>query len=179
MALPSLAGTCVKLMWSPASVWEIDIAAANGRRCRDTAQHLIAAHLPIDPVPASGASAKVSARARIHDRTTEARKLFTFMSYSCPVIEGHLMPAHVHMGIAMRPKYPVASVIGFLKGKSAIAVARLCGKERNFTGEHFWVRGYAVSAVGFELEQVHQYFREQEKRGWNQRVVLKRLKRRA
>ena len=54
----------------------------------------------------------------------------------------------------------MASVIGFLKGKSAIA--RLCGKERNFTGEHFWARGYAVSTIGFELEQVRQYIREQD-----------------
>jgi hypothetical protein len=53
-------------------------------------------------------------------------------------------------------------VIGFLKGKSAIAIARLCGKERNFAGEHFWARGYAISTVGFELEQVRQYIREQE-----------------
>jgi len=66
------------------------------------------------------------------------------------------------MCIAIPPKYPVASVIGFLKGKSAIAMARLCGKERNFTGEHFWARGYAVSTVGFELEQVRKYIREQE-----------------
>jgi len=56
----------------------------------------------------------------------------------CQIIEGHLLPDHVHMCIAIPPKYPVASVIGFLKGKSAIAMARLCGKERNFTGEHFW-----------------------------------------
>jgi len=60
------------------------------------------------------------------------------------------------------PRNTRASVIGFLKGKSAIAMARLCGKERNFTGEHFWARGYAVSTVGFELEQVRQYIREQE-----------------
>ena len=53
-------------------------------------------------------------------------------------------------------------MIGFLKGKSAIAIARLCGKERNFTGEHFGARGYSVSTVGFELEQVRQYIREQE-----------------
>jgi putative transposase len=72
----------------------------------------------------------------------------------CQIIEGHLMPDHVHMCIAIPPKHPVASVIGFLKGKSAIAMARLCGRERNFTGEHFWARGYAVSTVGFELEQV-------------------------
>jgi putative transposase len=57
---------------------------------------------------------------------------------------------------------PVASVIGFLKRKSAIAIAKLCGKERNFTGEHFWARGYPVSTVGFELEQVRTYIREQD-----------------
>src|ERR1017187_621184 len=80
----------------------------------------------------------------------------------CQILEGHLMPDHVHMCIAIPPKHPVASVIGFLKGKSAIAMARLCGKERNFTGEHFWARGYAVSTVGFELEQVRTYIREQD-----------------
>ena len=80
----------------------------------------------------------------------------------CQIIEGHLMPDHVHMCTAIPPKHSVASVIGFLKGKSAIAMARLCGKERNFTGEHFWARGYDVSTVGFELEQVRTYIREQE-----------------
>jgi putative transposase len=80
----------------------------------------------------------------------------------CQILEVHLMPDHVHMCIAIPPKHPVASVIGFLKGKSAIAVARMCGNERNFSGEHFWARGYAVSTVGFELEQVRKYIREQE-----------------
>ena len=69
---------------------------------------------------------------------------------------------HVHMCIATPPKHPVGSVIGFLKGKSAIAAARRCRKERNFTGEHLGVRGYAMSTVGFEFEQVRQYPREQE-----------------
>jgi len=78
------------------------------------------------------------------------------------IIEGHLMPDHVHMCLAIPPKHPVASVIGFLKGKSAIAIARMSGKERNFTGEHFWARGYALSTVGFELEQVRTYIREQD-----------------
>ena len=78
----------------------------------------------------------------------------------CQIIEGHLMSDHVHMCIAIPPKHPVASVIGFLKGKSTIA--RLHGKERNFRGEHFWARGYAVSTVGFELEQVRTYIREQD-----------------
>ena len=72
----------------------------------------------------------------------------------CQIIEGHLMADNVHMCIAIPPKHPVASVIGFLKGKSTIAIARLGGKERNFTGEHLWARGYAVSTVGFELEQI-------------------------
>ena len=80
----------------------------------------------------------------------------------CQIVEGHLMPDHVHMCSAIPPKHPVASVIGFWKGKSAIAMARLSGKERNFSGEHFWARGYAVSTVGFELEQVRQYIREQD-----------------
>ena len=81
----------------------------------------------------------------------------------CRIIEGHLMPDHVHMCIAIPPKHPVASVIGFLKGeKRDRDFARLGGKERNFTGEHFWARGYAVSTVGFELEQVRKYIRERE-----------------
>jgi putative transposase len=78
----------------------------------------------------------------------------------CQIVEGHWMADPVPMCIAIPPKHPVASVIGFLKGKSAIAIARLSGKERNFSGEHFWARGYAVSRVGFELEQVRQYIRE-------------------
>lgn len=81
----------------------------------------------------------------------------------CQILEGHVMPDHVHMCLAIPPKYAVAQVIGFLKGKSAIAIARqFGGKERNFTGEHFWARGYAVSTVGFELEQIRAYIRKQD-----------------
>ena len=80
----------------------------------------------------------------------------------CQILEGHLMPDHVHMVIAIPPKYAVSAVIGFLKGKSAISVARLQGKEHNFTGEHLWARGYAVSTVGFELDDVQRYVREQD-----------------
>ena len=81
----------------------------------------------------------------------------------CQIVEGHLMSDHVHMCIAIPPKYAVASVIGFLKGKSAIAIARqFKGKQRNFSGESFWARGYAVSTVGFELEAVKRYIREQD-----------------
>ena len=65
--------------------------------------------------------------------------------------------------IEIPPKYAVASIIGFLKGKSAIAIAwQFSGKERDFTGEHFWARGYAVSTVGFDLEHIRKYVREQE-----------------
>lgn len=81
----------------------------------------------------------------------------------CQIIEGHLMPDHVHMCIEIPPKYAVASVIGFIKGKSAIAIARqFQGRERNFTGEHFWARGYCVSTVGYEEDKVRAYIREQE-----------------
>ena len=73
------------------------------------------------------------------------------------------MPDHVHMCIEIPLKRAVASVIGYLKGKSAIAIARqFAGRDRNFAGEHFWARGYAVSTVGFELEQGRAYIREQE-----------------
>jgi putative transposase len=82
----------------------------------------------------------------------------------CRIIEGHLLPDHVHMCVEIPPTHAVASVIGFLKGKSALAIARrVQEKDRNFVGEHFWARGYAVSRVGFELESVKKYIREQEK----------------
>ena len=81
----------------------------------------------------------------------------------CRIVEGHLLADHVHMCIEIPPKFAVASVVGFLKGKSAIAIAReFRGKQRNFSGEHFWARGYAVSTVGFNLEQVTTYIRTQD-----------------
>ena len=80
----------------------------------------------------------------------------------CKILEGKLMRDHVHMLISIPPKHPVSSIIGFLKGKAAIAVARLNGKERNFQGEHLWARGYAVSTVGFELDEVTTYIHEQD-----------------
>jgi putative transposase len=81
----------------------------------------------------------------------------------CRILEGHLLPDHVHMCIEIPPKHAVVSVVGFLKGKSAIAIARqFGGKQRNFEGENFWARGYAVSTVGFEEEVVRRYICEQE-----------------
>jgi putative transposase len=81
----------------------------------------------------------------------------------CKILEGHLMPDHVHMLVEVPPKYAVSSVIGFLKGKSAIAIAReFGGKQRNYTGEHFWARGYAISTVGYDEQKIRKYIREQE-----------------
>jgi putative transposase len=79
------------------------------------------------------------------------------------ILEGHMVQDHVHMLIRIPPKYSVAEVVGYIKGKSAIAVARqFSGRKRNFNGERFWARGYAVSTVDFEEEQVRRYIRHQE-----------------
>lgn len=74
------------------------------------------------------------------------------------------MPDHVHMCISIPPKYSVSNVVGFIKGKSAISIARqFMGKTKNFTGESFWARGFFVSTVGLDEEVVKAYIREQEK----------------
>jgi len=78
--------------------------------------------------------------------------------------EGHLMPDHVHMMILIPPKYAVSQVIGYIKGKSAIHMARTYGeRQRNFTGQHFWARGYFVSTVGRDEKTIREYIRNQEK----------------
>ncbi|WP_367364721.1 IS200/IS605 family transposase [Candidatus Tisiphia endosymbiont of Nedyus quadrimaculatus] len=79
------------------------------------------------------------------------------------IIEGHMVQDHVHMLIKIPPKYSVAEVIGYIKEKSAIAVARqFGGRKRNFNGEKLWARGYAVSTVGFEENQIKHYIKNQE-----------------
>jgi putative transposase len=81
----------------------------------------------------------------------------------CRIEEGHLMPDHVHMLISIPPKYAVAQVIGFIKGKTAIHIARTyMGRRRNFTGQNFWARGYYVSTVGREEGIVRAYIQRQE-----------------
>lgn len=80
----------------------------------------------------------------------------------CRVEEGHLMPEHVHMMLSIPPKYAVSQVVGFIKGKSAIHLARVCG-ERNFVGQHFWARGYFVSTVGRDEAVIREYIKNQEK----------------
>ena len=83
----------------------------------------------------------------------------------CRIEEGHLIRDHVHMCISIPPKYAVSKVVGYIKGKSAIAVARQFGKRtRNFTGENFWARGYFVSTVGLDEVMVREYIRAQEER---------------
>ena len=70
---------------------------------------------------------------------------------------------HVHMMIKIPPKYAVAEVVGYIKGKSAIAVARqFGGRKKNFNGERLWARGYAASTVGFEESQIRKYIQNQE-----------------
>jgi putative transposase len=79
------------------------------------------------------------------------------------ILEGHMMKDHIHMCISIPPKYSVSHVVGYIKGKSAIAIARkFRGKQRNFNGEHFWARGYFVSTVGLDEDMVREYIRHHE-----------------
>ena len=81
----------------------------------------------------------------------------------CKILEGHMVQDHVHMLISVPPKFAVSEIVGYIKGKSAIAIARqFSGRKRNFNGERFWARGYAVSTVGFEEEQIRKYIKNQE-----------------
>ena len=79
------------------------------------------------------------------------------------VEEGHVMADHVHMLLSIPPKYAVAQVVGYIKGKSAIHIARTFGeRKRNFVGQHFWARGYFVSTVGRDEVAIREYIQQQE-----------------
>jgi putative transposase len=92
----------------------------------------------------------------------------------CRIEEGHLMSDHVHMLIAIPPKFAVSQVIGYIKGKSAIHIARVYGeRKRSFVGQSFWARGYFVSTVGRDEEVIRTYIRDQEKE--DQRLEQMRL----
>ncbi len=79
------------------------------------------------------------------------------------IIEGHLCPDHVHMLIRVPPKFSVSQVVGYIKGKSAIRVARdFMGRHRNYKGYHFWARGYFVSTVRIDEMTIRKYIRNQE-----------------
>ena len=81
----------------------------------------------------------------------------------CEIISGSLVHDHVHMLVRIPPKYSVAEIVGYIKGKSAIAVARkFNGRKRNFNGECFWARGYSVSTVGYDEENIRAYIKNQE-----------------
>ena len=80
------------------------------------------------------------------------------------ILEGHLMPDHVHMLVQIPPKYAVSQVVGYIKGKSAIHLARVYAeRKRNFVGQHFWARGYFVSTVGRDEAVIREYIKSQEK----------------
>jgi putative transposase len=81
----------------------------------------------------------------------------------CKIIKENMVQDRVHVLISIPPKYSIAEVVGYIKGKSAIAVARqFGGRKRNFNGERLWARGYAVSTVGFNVEQIKHYVKNQE-----------------
>lgn len=79
------------------------------------------------------------------------------------ILEGHMLGDHVHVMMSVPPKYAVSQVVGYMKGKSAIHIARnYMGRKRNFRGQHFWARGYYVSTVGIDEGVIRQYIQEQE-----------------
>jgi putative transposase len=80
----------------------------------------------------------------------------------CSIEEGHLLKDHVHILISIPPKISVASAIGYIKGKTAIEIARKYGKRKNFTGESFWARGYLASTVGNNESVIREYIKNQE-----------------
>lgn len=82
----------------------------------------------------------------------------------CKILEGHLQPDHLHVLVSIPPKYSVAQVVGYIKGKIAIHVARTyLGQRKNYNGMHFWARGYFVSTVGADEEVILAYIQEQER----------------
>ena len=81
----------------------------------------------------------------------------------CWIEEGHIMPDHVHMLVNVPPKLSVSSVVGYIKGKSAIHIARhYMKRERNYAGQSFWARGFFVDTVGRDTELIRRYIAEQE-----------------
>ena len=77
-------------------------------------------------------------------------------------MEGKLVVDHVHVLLSVPPKYAVAQVVGFIKGKSAIYIARMSGRRRNFVGQSFWARGYCVSTIGLDEQAIRAYIQAQE-----------------
>jgi putative transposase len=78
------------------------------------------------------------------------------------IVEGSMKVDHVHVLLSIPPKYSVAQVVGYVKGKSAIWIARTQGRSRNFVGQNFWARGYCVSTIGLDEQTIQEYIRAQE-----------------
>lgn len=110
-------------------------------------------------------SSKYRTKRLYGDLRKELREVFITLSKQkgCRIEEGHLMPDHVHMLIAIPPKYSVAHIVGFLKGKTALYVANRYARKRKYKGYHFWARGYYVSTTGFNEQVVRRYIQNQEK----------------
>ena len=85
-----------------------------------------------------------------------------FKQKGAEVLEGHAMPDHIHVCVSVPPKISVSSLVGFVKGSAILIHRRFLGKERNFTGYHFWSRGYFVSSVGLDEEMIRSYIKNQE-----------------
>ncbi|WP_321342596.1 IS200/IS605 family transposase [Breoghania sp.] len=110
-------------------------------------------------------SSKYRTKRLYGDLRRELRDLFVRLALQkgCRIEEGHLMPDHVHMLISIPPKYSVAHVVGYLKGKTALYVANKYARKRRYKGYHFWARGYFVSTTGYNEQVVRRYIRNQEK----------------
>jgi putative transposase len=109
---------------------------------------------------------KYRRKALYRDLRKNLREIFHELARQreCRIIEGHLLRDLVHMLIEIPPKERVSEVVGYIKGKSAIAIARIyAGKKRNFCGENFWACGYFVTTVGLDEAVVQEYIRNQEK----------------
>ena len=94
------------------------------------------------------------------------------MQHDIELVEGHAMPDHVHLLLSIPPKYSIANTVGFVKGRSAIRIHRqFLGRQRGFTGFHFWARGYCVSTVGLDEQKIRAYIREQEEEEKQQELL--------
>jgi len=94
------------------------------------------------------------------------------VQHEVELVEGHAMPDHVHLLLSVPPKFSVANTVGFVKGKSAIQIHRkFLGRHQNFTGFHFWARGYCVSTVGLDEEKIRAYILNQEEEEKRQEVL--------
>jgi putative transposase len=81
----------------------------------------------------------------------------------CEIEEGHICVDHIHLMISIPPKHSVSEVVGYIKGKSAIRIAReFVGRKQNYTGQSFWARGYFVSTVGRDEETIRAYIKHQD-----------------